>query len=158
MTWPTYRCVVKICTRRSCFSWHDDVHCTSTGLEWQVILVSSTYLKKKSKHWTALLIFNFSSHDTPHELLLHTVSPTWKVTILNLYCGHVFRVRDFSSLDFYYKFMSILFSGKMFRQLQFLNFASFLRIFIEGGMVKWNIDDKIFLFSFHISKWTRISI
>ena len=60
LVWPTYQCVVKICTRRSCFSWHDDVHCTSTGLEWQVILVSSTYLKKKSKHWTALLIFNFS--------------------------------------------------------------------------------------------------
>ena len=75
-------------------------------------------------------------HKHQTEMIYCTVSLIGKVTILNLYCGHVYMVRDFSSLDFYYQFMSILFSGKMFRQLQFLNFASFLRIFIEGGMVK----------------------
>ena len=65
-----------------------------------------------------------------------TVWSTWKVTILNIYCGNVFRVRDLLPFDLYYKFTSILFSGKKFWHIQFLNFTSFLWIFIEGGMVK----------------------
>ena len=67
---------------------------------------------------------------------LSTVWSTWKVTILNIYCGYVFRVRDLPPFDLYYKFTSILFSGKKFWHIQFLNFTSFLWIFIEGGMVK----------------------
>ena len=67
---------------------------------------------------------------------LSTVWSTWKVTILNIYCGYVFRVRDLPPFDLYYKFTSILFSGKKFWKIQFLNFKSFLWIFIEGGMVK----------------------
>ena len=66
----------------------------------------------------------------------HTVWSTWKVTILNIYCGNVFRVRDLPPFDLYYKFTSILFSGRKFWHIQFLNFTSFLWIFIEGGMVK----------------------
>ena len=67
---------------------------------------------------------------------LSTVWSTWKVTILNIYCGYVFRVRDLPPFDLYYKFTSILISGKKFWHIQFLNFTSFLWIFIEGGMVK----------------------
>ena len=96
-------------------------------------------LKENSNAW----VMDFSSSMPPRKWAIfktdhniHTVSPTWKVTILNPYCGYVFRVTDLPPLDLCYKFTSILFSGKMFRQIQFLNFASFLRIFIEGGMVK----------------------
>ena len=67
---------------------------------------------------------------------IYTVWSTWKVTILNIYCGYVFRVKDLPPFKLYYKFMSILISGKKFWHIQFLNFTSFLWIFIEGGMVK----------------------
>ena len=71
-----------------------------------------------------------------HHVVVSTVWSAWKVTILNIYCGYVFRVRNLPPIDLYYKFMSILFSGKKFWKIQFLNFSSFLIIFIEGGMVK----------------------